>query len=83
MFYPPTLLLIKLYSMQTDVTLDDMILQFSENPFVEEKTFNEKTLRDRSQKKKQLSKFLLIAGNLFEKYPEANLSCYKRRYEYR
>lgn len=69
--------------MQTNLTLDDMILQYSENPFVDEKTFNGTGLVDITQKKKILSKFLLIAGNLFEKYPESNLSFYKRRYEYK
>lgn len=68
--------------MQTDLTLDDMILRFSENPFVEEKEYHEKSLRDSKQKKKQLSKFLLIAGNLFERFPETIPNSYKRRYEY-
>ncbi len=69
--------------MQPDLTLDDMILHYSENPFVEEKTFNEPGLKDIVQKKKILSEFLLIAGNLFEKYPATTLNSYKRRYEYK
>ena len=68
--------------MQTNLTLDDMILQYSENPFAEEKTITEPGVADRDQKQRILSKLLLIAGNLFEKYPESNLSFYKRRYEF-
>ncbi len=74
---------IKTYSMQTNLTLDDLILQYSENPFAEKETFNESRVTDGNQKKKILSKFLLIAGNLFEKYPESNLNFYKHRYEYK
>ena len=69
--------------MQTNLTLDDMILQYSENPFAEEKTINEPGVADRSQKQRILSKLLLISGNLFEKFPESNLSFYKRRYEFK
>ena len=60
-----------------------MILQYSENPFAEEENFNHTGEIDRTQKQKVLSKLLLIAGNLFEKYPEPNLNFYKRRYEFR
>jgi hypothetical protein len=69
--------------MQPNLTLDDMILRYSENPFVDEKTVNDPGVTDRGQKQKMLSKLLLIAGNLFEKYPESNLSFYKRRYEFK
>ena len=69
--------------MQPNLTLDDMILRYSGNPLTDDETFNNPVASDRSQKQKMLSKLLLIAENLFEKYPESNLSFYKHRYEYR
>jgi hypothetical protein len=63
-------------------TLDDMILQYSESPFTEEKIPAAAGVPDRTQKQRILSKLLLIAGNLFEKYPESNPGFYKRRYEF-
>lgn len=69
--------------MQTNLTLDDMILQYSENPFIDEKTYTDPGTANKIQKQRMLSKLLLIASNLFEKYPESNLSFYKRRYEFR
>ena len=69
--------------MQTNLTLDDMILQYSESPFVNDESFNDPSPKDRSQKQKVLSKLLLIASNLFEKYPESNINFYKRRYEFK
>ena len=68
--------------MHSNLTLDEMILHYSKNPFVEEKACNEAGPANVDQDKRILSKFLLIAGNLFEKYPASNLSSYKRRYEY-
>ena len=70
--------------MQPNLTLDDMILQYSESPFTEDEVFSHSaTSDDRKQKQKVLSKLLLIAGNLFEKYPESNLNFYKCRYEFK
>lgn len=68
--------------MTPNLTLDDMILQYSESPFSDEKVPNNAGLPDRSQKQKVLSTLLVIAGNLFEKYPESNPGSYKRRYEF-
>jgi len=65
------------------LTLDDMILRYSENPFTDDETVYEPVASDRSQKQRMLSKLLLIAGNFFEKYPESSLSFYKHRYEYK
>jgi len=67
--------------MQPNLTLDDMILQCSENPFVNDEVYNDPVIANRSQKQQMLSKLLLIACNLFEKYPASNMSFYKRRYE--
>lgn len=68
--------------MTPNSTLDDMILQYSESPFRDEKIPCDAGVQDRSQKQRILSKLLLIAGNLFEKYPESNPGSYKRRYEF-
>ena len=68
--------------MKPNLTLDDMILQYSESPFSDEKTPNNAGGPDRNQRQRMLSKLLLIAGNLFEKYPESNSGFYKRRYEF-
>ncbi|HET9746754.1 MAG TPA: hypothetical protein VFP97_13655 [Chitinophagaceae bacterium] len=68
--------------MISNSTLDDMILQYSESPFSEEKIPTDSGVQDRTQKQRMLSKLLLIAGNLFEKYPESNPGFYKRRYEF-
>jgi hypothetical protein len=68
--------------MTTNSTLDDMILQYSESPFSDEKPLTNQGMPDRNQKQRILSKLLLIAGNLFEKYPESNPGSYKRRYEF-
>ena len=69
-------------TMTPNLTLDDMILQYSESPFTDEKVSNHAGAPDRTQKQRMLSKLLLIAGNLFERYPESNPGCYKRRYEF-
>jgi hypothetical protein len=67
--------------MQNNLTLDDMILQYSEYRVVDDETLNEPIRNDRNHRLQMLSKLLLIAGNLFEKYPESNLNFYKHRYE--
>ena len=67
--------------MQPNLTLDEMILQYSENPFAGGEDLTHKAEIDKTQKQRVLSKLLLIAGNLFEKYPASNLNFYKHRYE--
>ena len=66
--------------MSTNLTLDEMILQYSENPFIDEKMFDLPS--DTQQKQKILSRLLLIASNFFNRASEIELSSYKRRYEY-
>lgn len=68
--------------MTPNSTLDEMILQYSESPFMDEKMVGKAGMPDRTQKQRILSNLLLIAGNLFEKYPESNPGSYKRRYEF-
>jgi len=53
--------------MSTNLTLDEMILQYSENPFIDEKMFDLPS--DTQQKQKILSRLLSIASNLFSKAP--------------
>ena len=65
--------------MNTNLTLDEMILQYSENPFIDEKMFD--LAPGKEQKQKMLSRLLCIAGNLFNKVPIKELGSYKRRYE--
>ena len=65
--------------MNTNLTLDEMILQYSENPFIDEKMFDLPS--DIQQKQKILSRLLNIASNLFSKAPVKELTSYKRRYE--
>jgi hypothetical protein len=72
---------IKTFLMNTNLTLDEMILQYSENPFIDEKMFDVPAFSDSRQKHKILARLMLIAGNLFNKIPETGLSSYKRRYE--
>ena len=67
--------------MNTNLTLDEMILQYSENPFIDEKMFDLPAFADNRQKNKILTRLMLIASNLFNKIPETGLSSYKRRYE--
>jgi hypothetical protein len=67
--------------MSTNLSLDEMILQYSENPFIDEKMFTRPAISDNQQKHKILTKLLLIASNLFNKEPETVLNSYKRRYE--
>ena len=67
--------------MNTNLTLDEMILQYSENPFIDEKLFDLPAISDHEQKQKMLSRLLFIASNLISKAPLKELSSYKRRYE--
>lgn len=67
--------------MTTNLTLDDMILQYSENPFIDDKMFARPAVSDNQQKQKMLGRLLIIASNLFSKAPIKELSSYKRRYE--
>ena len=69
--------------MASDHSLDEMILQYSENPFVEERMFDVPALSDPGYKQGILNKLLIIASNLFSpKDPEAEPPTYKRRYSY-
>lgn len=67
--------------MTTNLTLDEMILQYSENPFIDDEMFARPASSDNQQKQKILSRLLIIASNLFSKAPIKELSSYKRRYE--
>lgn len=68
--------------MNENLTLDDMILQYSENPFIEEKMFNLPAVSNHQQKQKILNRLLIIASSFFNKASEIELGSYKRRYEY-
>ena len=80
-FIPPLILTtIKILSMITNLNLDEMILQYSENPFIEDKMIDP-AVSDNRQKQKVLSRLLFVASNLFIKAPVKELNSYKRRYE--
>lgn len=80
-FIPPLILTtIKILSMITNLNLDEMILQYSENPFIEDKMIDP-AVADNRQKQKVLSRLLFVASNLFIKAPVKELNSYKRRYE--
>ena len=66
--------------MITNFTLDEMILQYSENPFIEDRMIDA-AVSDNRQKQKVLSRLLFVASNLFIKAPVKELNSYKRRYE--
>ena len=69
--------------MNSDLSLDEMILQYSENPFVDDKQFSMPDSSDHKDKQGVLNKLLLIAFNLISpKDPESEPSSYKRRYSY-
>ena len=69
--------------MNSDLSLDEMILQYSENPFVDEKIYNVEAIADPKGKQSILNKLLLIAFNLISpKDPNEEPSSYKRRYTY-
>ena len=70
---------LKNFFMSTNLTLDELILQYSENPFIDEKMFDLPS--DTQQKQKILSRLFNIASNLFSKAPVKELNSYKRRYE--
>ena len=67
--------------MTTNLTLDEMILQYSENPFIDDEMFARPTISANQQKQKVLSRLLIIASNLFSKAPMKELGSYKHRYE--
>jgi hypothetical protein len=67
--------------MISNLTLDELILQYSENPFIDEKMFNVPSFSDSRERHKILTRLMLIASNLFNKEPDPVLSSYKRRYE--
>ena len=68
--------------MIANLSLDDMILEYSENPFVDEKMFSMPSFCDSKQKQSILSRLLLIASNLISpKGSETEPATYKRRYE--
>jgi hypothetical protein len=69
--------------MATNLSLDEMILQYSENPFIDEKMFTAVIKTGAEQKRKILSRLLLVATRLFNKTHETELSSYKRRYEFK
>ena len=66
--------------MIANLNLDEMILQYSENPFIEDKMIDP-GVSDNRQKQKMLSRLLFVASNLFIKAPVKELNSYKRRYE--
>ena len=68
--------------MTTNLSLDDMILQYSENPFIDEKMFKPLAFSDPRRKQNILSRLLLIASNLFssKQQSEYEPDSYKRRY---
>jgi hypothetical protein len=68
--------------MNTNLTLDDMILQYSENPFIDRNMYNLPSVEDPGKKKSVLQRLLLIASNLFSHKEPAKPETYKRRYEY-
>lgn len=72
------------YVMTNDLSLDEMILQYSENPFVDEKMFGANAFfSDHKEKQGILNKLLVLAFNLISpKDPEAEPSSYKKRYSY-
>ena len=69
--------------MTSDLSLDEMILQYSENPFVDEKMFNRPAYSNPKHKHGILNKLLLIAFNLISpKDSEEDPTTYKRGYSY-
>ena len=67
--------------MITNLSLDEMILQYSENPFIDEKMFNIPAFSEPKRKQNVLTRLLLIASNLISsKGPETEPASYKRRY---
>lgn len=69
--------------MNSSFTLDEMILQYSECPFMDEKIVFLPAMNDQQQKRKVLNRLLIIAANIFSKGPQPELGSYKRRYDFR
>ena len=69
--------------MPANFTLDELILQYSDSPFIDERMVNVPFLQDNGQKQKTLSRLLFIANNFFSKIPVKELGSYKRRYEFK
>lgn len=67
--------------MTTNLTLDEMILQYSENPFIDDEMFAHPPVPVNAQKQKMLSRLLMIASSFFNKETVKELSSYKHRYE--
>jgi len=68
--------------MTTNFTLDELILQCSNNPFLDEEIVNHPVYSN-GQKQKLLSRLLFTANNLLNKTPLKELASYKRRYEFK
>ena len=66
--------------MATNLTLDELILQYSNNPFIDEEMMQQPVC-SKGQKQKALSRLLFTANNLFNRIPLRELNSYKRRYE--
>jgi hypothetical protein len=67
--------------METNLTLDEMILQYSENPFTDEKMFKPLSFSNTKNKQSILNRLLLIAGNLLsKKQSQQEPEVYKHRY---
>ena len=68
--------------MATNLTLDELILQYSNNPFIDEEA-SPHPAYSKGQRQKALSRLLFTANNLLNKIPLKELSSYKRRYEFK
>ena len=68
--------------MATNLTLDELILQYSNNPFIDEEV-TPPAAYSKGQKQKTLSRLLFMANNLRNKIPLKELGSYKRRYEFK
>jgi hypothetical protein len=79
LFYTSNL---KSLPMATNLTLDELILQYSNNPFIDEE-MTYPPVYSKGQKQKALSKLLFTANNLFNQIPLKELNSYKRRYEFK
>jgi hypothetical protein len=66
--------------MATNLTLDELILQYSNNPFIDEEMMQQPAF-SKGQKQKALSRLLFTANNLLNRIPLRELNSYKRRYE--
>jgi hypothetical protein len=66
----------------TNLSLDEMILQYSENPFIDRNIYIMPAVSDPKTKRGILNRLLLIASNLFSSKEPAKQETYKRRYCY-